>query len=212
MEDKLFGIELFFGSVFVLIFLGFWANQHQSWRKQTNSAQMVFQGPLAARFFLGGCGLWLILTPPLLMVRDIKDPAGWFLFSFFELMACAMGCLSLAGVGARRELKLDVERCTYQFIIGWGPWTRVHSGRLEDFDGVYISCVSTESSKIYRVGLAWKSGDPVTPTLGSFFGAIKGKRKADALAEEMMNTLGLPLATAPPHETMRDLFRRSSAR
>ena len=210
MGNKLFGIEFYFGSLILLIILLFLAGQYQNWQKRTKSARMVFRLPLAARFILGGIGLWFVLTPPWLMARDIRDGTGLFLFLVYELMACAMGSLFFWGVGTRRELDLDVERRSYHFITGWGPWTRVRSGGLEDFTGIFVRCTSGRDSEIYTVGLAWKWGECISPTLGNFRGRSRGKPKADALAAKMGNALGLPLVAAPPREELRNPFRHRS--
>jgi hypothetical protein len=210
MGDKLFGVEWYFGSLITLTLFVFWASQCQNWRKRTSTARMVFRQSPVFRFVFGGIGLWLVLTPPLLMVRDIKDATGWLLFSIFEIMSCAMGGLFLWGAGLRREMSLNVERGTYQFTKGWGPWTRVRSGGLEDFTGVFVRCTAGRDTEMYTVGLVWKNSGPVMPTLGIFRGRTQGRQKADVLVAEMMNAFRLPLVAAPPPETIRDLFRRGS--
>ncbi len=194
----------------ILGLIGLLAGTPGRLQKKESSARMTFRVPPAARLFLSGMGLWLVLTPPLLMTKDITDGATLFLFLFYELMACALGGLCLWAAGIRGELSLDFDHRTYRYRYGWGLQNRMRSGGFEEFAGVFVRCVSGRETGTHIVGLAWKNGALRTPTLGVIRGSSSNRRKADALAAEMVNALRLPLVPAPPPETIRDLFRRVS--
>ncbi len=211
MGDVLAVVGSVFGSLTLLIILAAWGSRTQNWQKQIGSRRMVLRMPPLTRFVFGGIGLWLVLTPLWLMVRNIRDREGLALFLVFELMACAMGSLFLWGAGSRREIVLDTERRHYRFTTGWGPWTHIRAGGLEDFCGVFVRIVDAKNGEIYTVGLAWKRGEFVCPTLGNFRAQPQARLKADALASEMSAALGLPLVPAPPPETVKIRFRRVSA-
>ena len=208
---NVFAVAAFiFGSLMLLAIAAAWGSRTQNWRKRAGAGRMIFRVPLLARFVFGGIGLWLVLTPPWLRAREIRDGAEMALFLVYELMACALGSLFFWGAGTRRELILEPEHRRYRFTTGWGPCTRIHTGDLADFSGVFIRRTPSKNGEIYTVGLAWRRGEAVSPTLGNFRKQHRGETKADALAAEMSAKLSLPLVPAPPPETVRNLIRRSS--
>lgn len=196
-----------FGSMVVLTVLGLWANQRMNWRKKGTGERLTFRLPPEIRLFLAGFGLWFASAPPWLIVRNIRDATGWFLFVLIELMFCGAAALLLWGAGQRCELEMNTERRTYRFTSGWGLWPRVRSGRWDDFAGVFVRCVPVQNGEQCTVGLAWKGGGRITPILGRY----ETRQKADALAAEIAGILGLSRVAAPPTGTVRDILLRNHA-
>lgn len=206
-----FGMFYWFSGMVILILSCFWATHSLNWRKRGDSTRLFFHPPPGLRLFLTGFGLWFVLIPPWLMVRNARDSTGWFLFAVLELMFCSAAALLLWAAGQRCELILDTRHRTYRFTSGWGLWPRTRSGPWDDFAGVFVRCVSINGSEQCTVGLAWKGGGRVAPTLGRYQGSNQARQKADALAVEIADVVRLPRVAPPPPETLRDMFQRSSA-
>jgi len=206
-----FEMFYWFGGMVVLILSCFWATQSMNWRKKGDSTRLTFRPPPVSRLFLTGVGLWFVLIPPWLMVRNARASTGWFLFTFLELMFCSAAAVLLWAVGQRCELILDTQHRTYRFTSGWSLLPRVRSGPWDDFAGVFVRCIPINGSEQCAVGLAWKGGGRASPTLGRYQGGSRAREKADALAVEIADAVGLPRVAPPPPETLLDMFQRNSA-
>ncbi len=202
-----FGVKFLLGGLIFLTIGGVWVGTHKE-RRRVEGTQIIFRQPLADRLLLGGFGLWIMLVPlSLLLMGDGAEKAPLLVLLLAEPLFCLFGGMLVCAAGLHRELSLDTQKRTYRFMSGWGLRPIIYSGGFEDFDGVFVRSPSGRSkSEQYSAGLVWKSGGRRTPLLG-----MSGKQQEmDALAAEMMNTLGVARVAAPPPETLRDLLRRSS--
>jgi hypothetical protein len=103
-----------------------------------------------------------------------------FTFPFGILLGGGLGGLFLYAAGPR-DLRLDLDRHTYQFKCGWPGFSRVQDGPWEDMAGVFVRDICYEEREkrreMYTVEIAWRRERQRCPTLGRF------RRWADSAVE-----------------------------
>lgn len=201
------GIKFLIGIFISLLLTAAWADR-KPWRK-VEGTRLVFRRPLTGRFALGGMGLLGVTSVLLMLLAQIRGGDGPLFFVIgVALILCLGAGLMFLMAGLRRDLSLDTQQQTYKFMSGWGWHPAVYSGGFEDFGGVFVrEPPGYSKSEQYVAGLVWKSGGRTPPLLG-----MSGKQpEMEALAEEMVRVLGVSVVSAPPPETLRDVFRRKPA-
>ena len=191
----------FFGWITVALFLGFRGLSDGSLRVADTGAEVKFRKRVSERTGSTMMSALFIVGPLLQYGQGAINAAQhhqpvpvWAYFALFfgVLIAAGFGGLMLYLSGPR-DLSLNLDRHTYQFISGWPQCPRVQAGPWEDMAGVYVRHFSGRSGVRYIVEIAWRCERRSCPILGRF-----GREEdAKALADQMAALLGLP-RVAPP--------------
>ena len=194
-------LKLYFGAAVALLFIGALVLplSRSGWQRRSQPGLMVFRRPLGPRILLILAGLWLIAVWPL---AGATGRNGWVKMSPVIPPACLLGGSLILLASRRYDLRLDLERQTYRLTSGWLLRSRVRSGSLLDFAGVYVRIVRTSGGETSSVGLDWRNEGPARPRLGIF----NSGAKAEAFASKMSTALNLPIIPAPEPEALRSLF------
>ncbi len=164
---------------FICMFaFGFVGVSQSLWLKETRGEELVFRQPASLAAFGFSFFLFLMLFPVFLFVNVSNQPAGvveaaWFFGSI------AIGPLLLL---SPQELHINTGDRTLWWEKGW-LWRHRRTGTLDDMAGVCTTRKSVmlvfKKRKFIGYGL----------TLGGYGGVVT--------AEDMAETLGLPVVASP---------------
>lgn len=166
-----------------------------SWLRFSRGDRMVFLSPLAASVpkYLGALlslvgTVFLVLLLRQNAAAHPTEAAELNQILAFPLLVASVSALFLIWMGGRRELELGLARRTSRHTRRWLFGTQIQSGSFDDFTGV---CATGQGSVLLLLK------KPGTLTSGYGLGSFRDGCEAAGNAEQLAQTMGLPLMASP---------------
>lgn len=124
---------------------------------------------------------------------------------FLLLLACvALFFVLLQGFGPN-QITFNTEERSYRWLMRWFWSARVRTGLWSEFAGVRVRHSYTKGVTTYTVSLTYSHD----PSFGPILGRFSKRERAEDMAGELAQTLGLPCVQLPSKHA--DLPTRQSA-
>jgi len=192
-EGIMFAIMIF------VVVLGILSQRDGSYLRTRTPSEITFSEPWELRAFLASLFGWLVFA----CASIASEPFDYKPFPWWPVLlasgAVTVGVFRLLGPN---QIVFAPQQRTYHSISHWSWPPKTRSGTYDELSGIFVRRVWVKGSSFSSVNLAWKDNSEWPSRLGRF----SKPERAQALASELSQTLGLPIVESPPLRKPKSRF------